>query len=253
MINEKFAEGSSYLHRLDPRMKLIITFIMAFITAVGNNTIMLIQVLVLAIIFLLIARLNLRSVFKQLCIVNFFIILIWLIIPFTYPGETLLQIGPFIASKEGIIYAAKITLRSNAIMLIIITLLSTSTISSLIHAMNHLYLPDKLIYLFFFVYRYLHVIKREYDRLYNAMLIRAFKPKTNLHTYKSYAYLTAMLLIRSYERSKKVYEAMLCRGFKGKFYMFDDLEFSRYDLSFSVICLIFMIWLIIFEKGWFIT
>jgi len=137
-------------------------------------------------------------------------------------------------------------------MLIIISLLSTSTISSLIHAMNNMYLSDKLIYLFFFVYRYLHVIKDEYDRIYNSMLMRGFKPGSNIHTYKSYAYLIAMLLIKSYERSKKVYEAMLCRAFKGKFYIIDNFSIKKIDILFSALSFIVILWFIIIEKGWII-
>jgi len=252
MINEKFAEGSSLLHRLDPRIKLIVSFIITFVTAIGINLMMLVQVFVLSILLLLLAQLNIKSVCKQLFLVNFFIILIWFIIPFTYPGESIFQLGHFIVYREGIIYAAKITLRSNTIMLIIISLLSTSTISSLIHAMNNMYLSDKLIYLFFFVYRYLHVIKDEYDRIYNSMLMRGFKPGSNIHTYKSYAYLIAMLLIKSYERSKKVYEAMLCRAFKGKFYIIDNFSIKKIDILFSALSFIVILWFIIIEKGWII-
>lgn len=250
MINEKFADGTSWIHRLDPRLKIIVTIILAFTVALGNNINMLLQAMVLAIILLIITNLNFKSVAGRLLIVNTFIFFIWLFIPFTYPGEGLFKIGPLLATREGIIYALKITIRSNTIMLFVISLLSTSSISALIHALNDLYLPDKLVYLFFFVYRYLHVIEKEFEKLSNSMSIRAFKPRTNLHTYKSYAYLIGMLLIKSYERSKKVYEAMLCRGFKGKFYIFDDFSLDRYDLLFTIICLSFIIYSIFIERGW---
>ncbi len=125
----------------------------------------------------------------------------WLVLPFTYPGESLFQVGPLAASREGIIYTAKISLRSNTIMLLMISLLSTSTIAAVIHALKHLYVLDKLIYLLFFIYRYIHVITTEFGNLYSAMLLRGFKSKTTVHCYKSYAYLVGMLIIKSYERS----------------------------------------------------
>ncbi|AZO95947.1 cobalt ECF transporter T component CbiQ [Halocella sp. SP3-1] len=253
MVNEKFADGSSWVYLLDIRLKLIVTIIFAVTIAVGDNIAMLIQVLFLAIILIITAKLDLKAVVQRLFIINAFVLFIWLFIPFTYPGEVLFELGPFLASKEGVSYAIIITLRSNAIMLLVITFLATSSMSGLIHAMNYLYIPDKLIYLFFFVYRYLHVIKNEFDNLCVAMLIRGFKPKTNLHTYKSYAYLIGMLLIRSYERSQKVYESMLCRGFKGKFYMIDDFSLSSYDLCFSIVSFIIIIWFVFLEKGWVIV
>lgn len=102
-----------------------------------------------------------------------------------------------------------------------IALLSTSSIFNLIHALHHLNFPEKLIQLFFFTYRHIYTIHSEYIKLNNAIKIRGFKPKTNLNTYKTYAYLVGMMLVRSYVRSKRVYDAMLCRGFKGKFWILD--------------------------------
>ena len=242
MISEKFSVGSSWAHRLDPRFKFILIILFAFTIALGEKLFMLGQGIIFAIILVITTGLDYKSIVKRLMVVNIFILFIWLFMPFTYPGEEIFQFWYFTASREGILYALKITLRANTIMLFIITFLSTSSISAMLHALNYFYLPDKLIYLFFFVYRYLHVIKDEFDRLYNAMLIRGFKAKTNLHTYKSYAYLIAMLLIKSYERSQKVYEAMLCRGFKGKFYIIDDFEVNRYDIVFAFIFLIIIIY-----------
>ena len=243
MISEKFSNGSSWAHQLDPRVKFILTIFFVFTIALGNQILMLGQGLIFAIILVITTSLNYKDIIKRLLVVNIFIALIWVFIPFTYKGKVIFNIWYFSASLEGLIYALKITLRANTIMLIIITFLSTSTISNLLHALNYFYLPNKLIYLFFFVYRYLHVIKDEFDTLYNAMLIRGFKSETSLHTYKSYAYLIAVLLIRSYERSQKVYEAMLCRGFKGEFYIIDDFNINKRDYIFIFIFSIVIIYL----------
>jgi cobalt/nickel transport system permease protein len=76
-------------------------------------------------------------------------------------------------------------------------------------------MPDKIVHLISFAYRYIHVIHTEYGRQLNAMKIRGFYPKSNLHTYKTYAYLVGMLLVKSYDRAKRVQAAMLCRGLIG--------------------------------------
>ncbi|MBM7623924.1 cobalt ECF transporter T component CbiQ [Sporohalobacter salinus] len=249
MIDEKFAEGSSWVHQLDPRIKIIVTIILAIVIAVGKNLNMLLLSFGVSSLLLITAKLDIKEVGKRLLIVNGFIFLMWLVLPFTYPGESLFQIGPLMASRKGIIYTTKITLRSNTIMLIMISLISTSTISSIIHAMKYLYVPEKLIYLLIFIYRYIHVIKTEFHKLYNAMLLRGFKPKTTIHYYKSYAYLVGMLIIKSYERSKRVYEAMICRSFKGKFYMLDDFNVSLFDYLIFISSLFFVSFLIMLEKG----
>lgn len=249
MFNERFATGSSWVHELDPRLKVIMTMLLAVITALGSNISMLLQVFFLACFFLISARLDIKQVLKRLLVINTFIFCIWLFIPFTYPGEGLLQMGPLTASWAGIMYATKITLRSNAIMILVISLLSTSTISTLMHAMKHLYVPEKLIYLFFFVYRYIHVISEEFTSLHNSMKVRGFKPQTSLHCYKTYAYLVGMLIVKSYERSMRVYKAMLARGFKGKLYISDDFKIAPRDIIAFAGTLACLSWFMILEQG----
>jgi cobalt/nickel transport system permease protein len=73
------------------------------------------------------------------------------------------------------------------------------------------------------------------------MIIRGFKPKTNFHTYKTFGYLIGMLLIRSYERSERIWNAMLCRGFQGRFYLLDHFKIEARDVIFlTVMSLILM-------------
>lgn len=248
-FKEQNTYGVSWIQQLDPRLKIVIAFIAAFLIALTNDLITLYYFLFLAIILIINSKIKVKYLFKKLMLINFFILIIWIFIPLTFPGEVLLSIGKFSLTAEGINFALKITLRSNSIMLLIISLLTTNSISEIIHALYRLKIAKKLIYLFFFVYRYLHIIKREYNNLNEAMLMRAFKAKTNLHTYKSYAYLIAMLLIKSYERSQKVYEAMICRGFKGKFVFFDDFKIKKLDILFTIGFLISLSLIFVFREG----
>lgn len=249
LLEEKLAVGSSWIHSLDPRAKLVVGLFFSFLIALSNRLETLIYFSAAAVILVIIARINLKYILKRLLLLNIFIFLIWIFIPFTFPGKEVFTLWQFSASREGILYALKITLRSNSIILLIISLLSTSSVLDLIHAMSRLKLPAKLIYLLFFVYRYLHVIKKEFDLIHKAMLLRGFKAKTNLHTYKSYAYLIAILLIKSYERSQKVYQAMICRGFKGSFMIIDHFKLKQNDYLFLIISSLLFIFLLVFEKG----
>ena len=65
-------------------------------------------------------------------------------------------------------------------------------------------------------YRYLHVISQEYRRLRRSAAMRCFRPATNLHTYRTYSYLIGMTIVRSHERSQRIYNAMRMRGFTGQ-------------------------------------
>lgn len=111
--------------------------------------------------------------------------------------------------------------------------MSTSSILNLTYALKSLYFPDKIVYLFFLIYRYIFIILKEYKRLENALKARGFIPKTSFHTYRVYGYLTGNLLIKSYDRAEQIHRAMLCRGFKGKFPFLNKFSFKRNDLFFA--------------------
>jgi cobalt/nickel transport system permease protein len=78
--------------------------------------------------------------------------------------------------------------------------------------------------------RYVRVIRDEFDSLVWAMKIRGFKATTSLHCLRSYANLAGVLLIRGLDRGERVYAAMACRGYKGRFYFTLDRKIDRTDI-----------------------
>ena len=245
LIKERFSEGDSFLHKCDPRVKIIVASLFSIIVALTDKYTSMLGALLFAIGVVIIARLRTKEVISRLLVVNSFIFLLWLMLPLTFSGEKIYTLGSLSISREGIKYAFLITVKSNSIILTGIALLSTSSIFNLVHALRHLYLPDKLIQLFFFTYRYIHTIYSEYMKLNNAIKIRGFKPQTNLHTYKTYAYLVGMMLVRSYDRSKRVYNAMLCRGFKGKFWTLNHFIFKKSDFVLGIVMISCIIGLVL--------
>lgn len=237
LIKEKFSEGDSTLHRLDPRVKIIVAILFSVIVALTDKYTLLTGGLLFAVGAVVVAHLRAKEIISRLLAVNSFIFLLWLMLPFTFPGKNIYTLGSLNISQEGIKYALLITIKSNAIILAGIALLSTSSIFNLVHALRHLHFPDKLTQLFFFTYRYTQTIHCEYIRLNNAIKIRGFKPRTNFHTYRTYAYLIGMMLVRSYDRSKRVYNAMLCRGFKGKFWTLNHFVFKKSDVVVGIMIL----------------
>jgi cobalt/nickel transport system permease protein len=232
---EEFAEGNSFLHRLDPRVKFITTTPYIFVIAIMQGVKGPFLALIISFLMVAFARINIKKLLGRLIVVNTFILFLWIFLPFSYPGEAVFHIGSLKATHEGFLYVLSITLKANAIVLATIAILGTSEVFSLAHALVHLRLPDKLIHLFFFFYRYISVLHEEYTRLKNAMSIRSFKPRTNIHTYKTYAYLVGMLIVRSFDRSQRIYRAMVCRGFGGKFRVMSHFELKRGDVLFGIL------------------
>ncbi|MFZ5448969.1 MAG: cobalt ECF transporter T component CbiQ [Thermodesulfobacteriota bacterium] len=231
-IEEPFSEGASLAHRLDPRGKIVAAALFAVLIAVSQSYIATLAGLALALIWLALARLPVKKVLVRLLVVNSFIFFLWIVLPLTHPGEAVLHWGPLTATRQGLIFTGLITLKSNAIIIALIALIATVPIVTLGQAMHKLRLPDKLCHLLLFTYRYLYVFEQEFHRLVQAMKIRGFQPRTNLHTYRSYAYLAAMLLVRSFDRAERVFQAMLCRGFNGTFYSLRTFDWQHRDWVF---------------------
>jgi cobalt/nickel transport system permease protein len=236
MIEEPFSTGNSIIHNLDPRVKIIVVVLFSVVVATSSKFLALLPALAISLFLVGMAKLPIKQVLYRLLLVNGLILFLWFVLPFTYNGQKLFTIGPFIATKEGILLAGQITVKSNSILLSMIALLSTTRIFSLGHAMGQLHFPDKITHLFLFTFRYIHVIYKEYHKLINAMKVRGFVPGTNMHTYKSYAYLVGMLLVRSYDRAERIHKAMLCRGFNRKYYSLTQFSLKVED----ILCLALM-------------
>ncbi|MFH1350284.1 MAG: cobalt ECF transporter T component CbiQ [Pseudomonadota bacterium] len=238
MFEEGFIDGDSIIHRLDPRAKTLAAFGFSTVVALSDRFLALIPALILTILLLRLAKLPLKTVLHRLLIVNGLILLLWVFLPFTFEGSSLFTLGPLVVTKEGIVTSCIITLKSNTIVLSLMIFVSTMPIFTMGQAMNHLFVPAKITHLLLFTYRYIHVIYQEYQRLIKAMKIRGFRPRTDLHTYKTYAFLVGMVIIKSYDRAKRVRAAMLCRGFNGTFYDLSEFSFKTSDCIFMGLVLL---------------
>ncbi len=223
-LEESFAEGSSAVHKLDPRIRIFFACAFSIIIAVMDSFPALILSILFAFSIVGFARLNLIAVLRRLTVVAGFLILIWIMLPITFEGNIISKIGPFNIYREGIILASEISLKSIAILMIFIALVTTMTVNSLGHVLYSFKLPVKLVFLLLITYRYIFVIGSEYERLRTAMKIRGFKSKTNMHSFRSIAYLIGMLFVRASLRAERVDQAMRLRGFNGRFYSLEDFE-----------------------------
>jgi cobalt/nickel transport system permease protein len=247
MAIEEFISINSSIKRLDPRVKIMEVFLFSIVVAVSNHLSVLLVALMVSLVIILMARIPAREIFRRLIPVNMMILFLWFFLPFTTEGKPLFHIGTLAVTQEGFINACRISIKSNAMMLMLISFIASTPIFTLGHAMLALKIPKKLVYLFFFTYRYLHVMDQEYIRLINALKVRGFRPGTNLHTYKTFAYVVGMLLIKSVERMQRVHDAMLCRGFNGHFYTIRNFSLKKNDVISIVLMIVILVVLEIME------
>jgi len=97
-------------------------------------------------------------------------------------------------------------------------------------ALHRLKIPNAMIQLLIFTYRYIFVFIEEAKSMFISAKARLFRKKTNLYTLKITSNLIGMLFIRGFEQTEKVYNAMVSRGYKGCLNILDDSIVSFSDL-----------------------
>ena len=161
-------------------------------------------------------RLSPFTVLRKLLPVNVFFLFLWVFLPLNISS------GSLHFSQSGLSHAALITLKGNAIAATLLALAGTSSISASCRALVTLRVPEKLVTLLLLTYGNLAFMADEAARLFAAAKLRGFIPRTSWASYKTFGYLTAMLLLRSWQRSQRVGKAMRLRGFAGRFPLLED-------------------------------
>ncbi len=247
---QQLVHKRSLIDQFDPRARIIAMTLFALATVFSHNLVVPAMALLLSIWVALRANLDMQRTIRRVIAMDVFIVLMIMMLPFTTPGDALFHVLGFAASKQGFLQAIEIGLKTNAVVLMLLALLGTLEATTLGHALARLRVPEKLVHLMLFTVRYLEVIGREYKRMRKAMKARAFQPRSNWHTWRSIGYLVGMLLIHSLERSERIHAAMKCRGFNGRLYLLDHLEWRRCDntlllvaLGFTLVAILAGFWL----------
>ena len=172
---------------------------------------------------------------KRLAAANVFILFIWLTVPLAVPGESVAALGPLDWSREGVRLAALVAVKCNAILLAFLALVAGIDLALVGNALERLRAPAKLVFLFLFTCRYIHVVREEWRRLQTAARLRGFVPHNSWHTYRTVGNMLGLTLVNAIDRSRRIYEAMALRGFKGTFHTVAELRGTPADARFALL------------------
>jgi cobalt/nickel transport system permease protein len=148
-----------------------------------------------------------------------------LTLAFTIDGTPLasLRLGNWSLSltAEGTVAFVSILIKAWLSVLAATLLVTTTTFPSLVAAARWLRVPKVIVSVISFMYRYIFVIADEALRLFRAREARSAspggKPAGSIHWQaRVLGGMIGSLFIRSYERSERIYAAMLSRGFDGE-------------------------------------
>ncbi|WP_370313441.1 cobalt ECF transporter T component CbiQ [Sagittula sp.] len=244
------APGLTAVNQLDPRTRILGACVFGVVVVALSSLGALLAALVVSAAFLLLSRLPILPTLKRMAAMDGFIFFMLVLFPFTVPGHAIFSVWGFDASWQGLRQAVEIALTANAVILALMTLVGSMEPVTMGHALYRLRCPEKLVHLMMFTIRYIEVLREEYLRLRAAMKVRAFRPTTSWHTYRTFGYLVGMMLVRAIERSERILAAMKCRGFSGRLVLLQDFVYTRRDAMFGLLLVVICATLLRLDVTW---
>jgi len=245
---DSFSHLDSPIHRWDPRFKILSLVILMFCIAVTRHISSAFVALGLSGFFVWLAGIPFDFVKQRVKGVLFFLGPFMIIMPFTAAGP-FWDLWLFDVSQRGVVFAALVILRGVAIVTLIFPIVSTSRFDVTLKSLEKLRVPSKITQLFLFTYRYIFVFASELSRMNTAMRARCFKPGTNIFTLQTYGNFVGVLLVRSFERTEEVYNAMISRGYKGELKTKYAYEVGYIDFAKMVGVIVLAVLLLLFDRG----
>jgi cobalt/nickel transport system permease protein len=240
-LTDQYRERDSIAHRLDPRTKILVA--VALILAVALTPAGAYGAYVLLYLFLLsailLARIDLPYVIKRSFIALPFA-LAAVTLPFTVPGQTLASwpiLGGLTISVEGTVRFLSILIKSWVSVQAAILLVAITPFPDLLWGLRALHVPATLVAIVSFAYRYLFVLSDEALRLMQARAARSAVVDGRrgggslLWRGKVTGRMVGGLMLRSMERSERIYNAMLARGYQGQMRLLKRPRMGRSDYA----------------------
>jgi len=196
---------------------------------------------------LVLGRIPLKFVFKQILLVSPFVLILALSCPLYDKTPVAVAFGPFLERTTlGWLRCFAILGRFIVTMMALIALVSTTRFNDLLVGLQKLGLPKLLIMQLGFLYRYIFVL---IDRAHHILQARAGRRMRNLGFKTELKITVSMLgslLIRSIDTAEHINVAMQARGFNGSWNTLSKLQIRRSDCIFILASACFLLSLYFF-------
>jgi cobalt/nickel transport system permease protein len=220
---DRYRQGTSLIHRLDSRLKLVATlaYVLAVTTTPPGAWTAYALLAALAIGAVLAAQVPLNEGLKRSAVALPFAGMVAISLPFTQAGDVLWSwriLGQTLTITDaGFALFATVVVKAWLSVLVSGLLVATTPFPDLLKAMRSLRVPAVLTATISFMYRYLFVLVDEAMRLQTARAARSVGTgRTVWWRARVLGGMIGSLFLRSYERSERIYAAMLSRGFAGE-------------------------------------
>lgn len=223
---DRYVAGSSRVHAADARVKLVAT--LAFIVAVTSLPagVWPAYAAMAGCVWgaVAVSRVGMLRLLRRSSVAIPFLLIAAPAV-FTRPGEGVFELGlgfaTLTATDEGLAFFLSVVAKSWMSVTAAALLTATTPFSEVIRALRSIGVPAVLVSIVAFMYRYVFVLVDEAQRLLRARAARsagagAGTGGTIAWRARVSGGMAGSLFLRTYERSERIYLAMLARGFDGE-------------------------------------
>lgn len=218
-----FVPRESFLHRLDPRSKIIGLIVLLTGLFVGDALICTALWCVMTVVLCRASRSPIVQAIRSGRTVRFIIFFTAVLNLFWTPGEVLFSLGPLTATKEGAILAFQMGARLFFLVIFAAILMNTTSPNSFSDALEHLLRPlsyikvptSELAMMMTIALRFIPTLVEETDRIVKAQQSRGanFESGGLLKRARSYAHILIPLFVLVFRRAENLAYAMEARCF----------------------------------------
>lgn len=234
---DTLSRADSPLHRLDPRAKVITTviFILTVVSFPRYALSALIPFFIFPVVLIAVSGLPAGYLMKKVLMVLPLAAVIAVFNP-VIDRQTLFYIGP-LAVSGGWVSFLSIVIRFFLTVTAAFVLIASCGFDAVCLALSKLGLPKPFVVQLMFLYRYIFVLAEESERMVSAAALRSASSR-NMKL-GVFVPLSGHLLLRTLDRSQRIYLAMCSRGFDGRLRLIHTMKRGRRE--------------VIFTAGWFLS
>ncbi|MBX3012432.1 MAG: cobalt ECF transporter T component CbiQ [Caldilineaceae bacterium] len=257
-FRDQYRPDQTLIHQLDPRVKVVLALL--FILTVSLTPFGAYGAYGALWLFVLMAAQRARIAPIDLLkrsVVALPFALAAVTLPFTVPGQPLLTLplfGGLVMSVEGVVRFVSILIKSWLSLQMALILVTVTPFPALLWALRSLHVPAPLISIVTLLYRYLFLLYEEVMRLLRARAARSAAMDgvasggSLIWRGQVAGRMAGSLMLRSFERSERIYTAMVARGYRGQLLTLEHSHFQRTDWLVAGVTLLFL-FLVLFLAG----
>lgn len=242
---DRLAYKDTFIHRLDARVKVLITliYIILVVSFPKYEIVKLVPFFLFPVVFITIGEIPLNFLIKRVLIVSGFVFFIAIFNPILDRKVAFYFLN--IPISYGFISFFSIFIKFFLTISFLFLLVATTSFSGICYALRYFKVPEIFVNQLLFLYRYIFVLAEETMRMVRAKDIRSFGKNGN--DIKIFVKLTGNLLIKSIERAERIYYAMLSRGFNGIMPYLRKKKIDIYDIVFFLVSILVLIFFRMFN------